>query len=143
MLKSEDADLENYDDNDLLIDGDDLIIATDADADEEEPEELLSGPSASTLVTLMPEMFTSASEIATSSNTITETMTPEPIEGGVYKVSPQRLREALHRLISYKRKHDKWLSLAEQDTENLWKVRTKWKKDWYPLAFGELEQNPC
>ncbi|CAL8148215.1 unnamed protein product [Orchesella dallaii] len=61
----------------------------------------------------------------------TEMGTPEPLEGGFYQVSPHLLRDALEKLLADRQRHD-WENLMDQDQENYWKMRTKWKQDWYP-----------
>ncbi|ODN03385.1 Cilia- and flagella-associated protein 69 [Orchesella cincta] len=61
----------------------------------------------------------------------TENGTPEPLEGGFYQVSPHLLRDALEKLLADRQRHD-WENLMNQDEENYWKMRTKWKQDWYP-----------
>ncbi|XP_035710024.1 uncharacterized protein LOC118436323 [Folsomia candida] len=55
--------------------------------------------------------------------------TPPSVEGGFYIVSAEALRKALQVLLA-KDKKKNWLKRVND--ENYWRVRAKWKQDWYP-----------
>lgn len=137
-LTADEPDLESYDDNDDFY----FLAEKDEQNAEDEVQELLSTGSASTATIAATPFKAVASSDMLPSYAITETVTPEPLEGGFYQVSPHRLREALRRLVAYRRRHQNWLSLAENDEDNYWQIRTKWKQDWYPILPGE-EDRPC
>lgn len=137
-LNTDEPDLETYDDNDDL----NFLVEKNEEDEEDEVKELLSPDSDSTIMISGSAFKGVGSSNKIPSYAFTETVTPEPLEGGFYQVSPHRLREALRRLVAYRRRHQNWLSLAENDEDNYWQIRTKWKQDWYPVLPGEQIQ-PC
>lgn len=127
------ATLANYNDND-----EPSITTADSGSKEaleaeEDPEGNLS-VNPSELGLLSKVNLNPSTMHVVASSTMSGNATPEPFESGYYQVSPLSLREALGKLAAHQRKHEKWLGLADQDEENCWKLRAKWRKDWYPIA---------
>jgi len=58
-----------------------------------------------------------------------EGATPVSAETGHYEVSPDALKRALQQLV-IKFKKNNWLNNAEDN--NYWRVRARWKQEWYP-----------
>jgi len=61
--------------------------------------------------------------------------TPKSEEENVYVVPPEILAKSLQKLLADEKKQN-WLAVADEET--YWKVRMKWKKDWYPEEAMKL-----
>lgn len=55
--------------------------------------------------------------------------TPASEDGGFYEVSPEALTTALQQLMAMEKKQ---IWLKRVGDEDYWRVRTKWRQDWYP-----------
>jgi hypothetical protein len=67
---------------------------------------------------------------------VTEKNTPKSQEEAFYQVPPEMLTRSLQQVLAQEKKRT-WLS--DVDDENYWKVRTKWRADWYPEEVIKLD----